>query len=84
MRSPIDSTRIRNDLGLTFMTPEEAVDDYARWSIASGTDFLSKTAIFGESKASGRASPIASAFTPKWSHYGIFFEPPFTVSMIVL
>ncbi|MEM8855307.1 MAG: NAD(P)-dependent oxidoreductase [Pseudomonadota bacterium] len=40
VRSPIDSTRIRNDLGLTFMTPEEAVDDYARWSIASGTDAL--------------------------------------------
>ncbi|XWN30147.1 MAG: NAD(P)-dependent oxidoreductase [Devosia sp.] len=36
VRSPIDNTRIRTDLGLTFMTPEEAVEDYADWIVTHG------------------------------------------------
>jgi len=42
VRSPVDAGRIRADLGVTFMSPAEAVEDYADWVLAHGLAALGR------------------------------------------
>lgn len=42
VRSPVDASRIRADLGVTFMPPAEAVEDYAEWVVAHGLAALGR------------------------------------------